>query len=193
MADRQCFCVATNGSGAGWKGEFLSGGSLNNRGVGYTSLDKTSRGYITNQNSFIVGLGMHYYNGTTDYVANAPGGTIAANALTYLGSFYTTVAGQTSFAPAPAPAAPGPQASVGICNAYNQVPVSVVTQDTHAAYPIYGLTGPSTWEVADRINNGINNILVLDCLRTNPWNAQLSQPITGVGATIRNSQSVYSH
>jgi hypothetical protein len=188
-------CVATNGTGAGWRGDV--GGSLNARATaisgGYTALDTTTRGYITNANAFGTANSAHCYGPGSlvpiDYVAAAPLGMIPANALTYLGSFYTTAAGQTAFTPAPSGSAA--QALVGICNAYNRVSVIPMTQDSHAAYTV---NAPIIWEVADAKNSGVNNILVLDCLQSNSWNAQLTQPVnnsgTGLGATPELSISL---
>jgi len=77
-------CTATNGSGLGWTGD--TGGTATARGTGYSALDTTTRGYITNKNAL-----PNCFNGTTNE------GSIAANKATYLGSFRATAAGQTSW------------------------------------------------------------------------------------------------
>jgi hypothetical protein len=98
-------CVVTNGSGAGWSGD--SGGSVTARGTGYTKVHNV-RGYLTNATSL-----SHCYNGAT----NEP--SIAVDHATYLGSIFTTAAGQTSAQHSLAPAAGGTNAVLGLYNGYN--------------------------------------------------------------------------
>lgn len=103
-------CVATNGSGGGWASD--TGGSNTARGTGYSQVHNT-RGYWTNVNSIA-----SCYNGSTNY------GSIAADRATYLGSIYTTAAGQTGVALTPAAASGGSNAIVGVFNAYNRVRIN---------------------------------------------------------------------
>lgn len=184
-AGSPALCVATNGSGAGWSGD---GGSLSSRGSGYTQLNATARGYLTNKNAFTATLGAHCYNlvGTSamfDFVAAAPGGMIPANSLTYLGSFYTTAAGQTSFVPQPAPASGGANAIVAIWNGYNRVPVATVEQDTATAYGAHSTTG---WEIADAGHTGgsLNYITVLDGNQQTPFDLLLTQVVNNPAAGV---------
>lgn len=104
-------CVATNGSGGGWASD-TGGGSNTVRGTGYSQLTAPSASipFYTNTNSIT-----HCYNGATDY------GAIAANRATYLGTFFTTAAGQTSYIFG---TTNGTIARFLLWNAYNQVDVS---------------------------------------------------------------------
>ena len=100
-------CVPTDGSGGGWASD--TGGSNIVRGSGYSAVDQT-RGYVTNTNAIT-----HCYTGATDR------GTIAAHRGTYLGTFYTTSAGQTSWTYA---TNAGVQGVFALWNAYNRVAVA---------------------------------------------------------------------
>jgi hypothetical protein len=174
-------CVATNGSGKGWSGD---GGSLSSRGTGYTQVSATPRGYLTNTNAFNV-TSAHCFNGTTDYLTSAPGGVIPANQLTWLGSFYTNVAGGTSFIPQPASAIGGANAIIGIWNGYNRVPVSAVEQDSATAY---GVAMSGTWEIADAHNSGKNNIEVVDGNQQTPFDLLLTQVVNNSPIPAANPQ-----
>lgn len=112
-------CHATNGSGGGWSAD--TGGSITSRGSGYTQLDNTTRTYITNANSIA-----DCYNGSSNK------GSISANHGTYLGTFYTTGAGQTGMAFRPTAASGGTAPTLGLFNAYNQVPVIGWSQATNS-------------------------------------------------------------
>ncbi len=101
-------CVATNGSGGGWASD--TAGSNTARGTGYSQLDTTTRPQITNANALT-----NCYNGSSNE------GTIAANHATYLGTFYSTSAGQTSFTFGTTSSVAG---LFGLWNAYNRVPVT---------------------------------------------------------------------
>jgi hypothetical protein len=101
-------CIPTNGTGGGWASD--TAGSNTARGTGYSQLDTTTRGYVTNKNSIT-----HCYNGGTDE------GPIAANQGTYLGSIITdtSTAGAISWTYGLA----GTAARMGIWNNYNRVAV----------------------------------------------------------------------
>jgi len=77
-------CVATNGSGAGWAGD--TAGSNVARGSGYSAIDNATRPYLTNASAL-----SNCYEGATNR------GTVAANRASYLGTFFSSAAGQTLF------------------------------------------------------------------------------------------------
>jgi hypothetical protein len=112
-------CVATNGSGGGWASD--TGGSNTARGTGYSQLDFTTRQYVTNKNSL-----PHCYNGATNY------GSVSANQATYLGTIYTTAAGQTGIALRPVPGSGGTANIIGIFNAYNRVKATAFCRETQS-------------------------------------------------------------
>jgi hypothetical protein len=113
-------CVATNGSGGGWSAD--SGGSNSARGTGYSKLDTTTRPYITNANALA-----NCYNGATNY------GSISTNQATYLGTIYTSGAGQVSWTFG-ASASGGTAALFGVWNYYNRVTVGTNVVDSGALY-----------------------------------------------------------
>lgn len=113
-------CVATNGSGGGWASD--TGGSNTARGTGYSKLDTTTRPYITNANSL-----SSCYNGSTNE------GAVSANQATYLGSIYTSAAGQVSFTLGAA-ASGGTAALIGVWNAYNRVKLATNVVDSGTSY-----------------------------------------------------------
>lgn len=113
-------CVVTNGSGGGWASD--TAGSNTNRGSGYSSINRTPRGYFTNSLALT-----HCYNGATDY------GSIGANQATYLGTIYTSAAGQVSFTLGSS-ASGGTAGLIGLWNMYNRVLLSTSVTDTGTAY-----------------------------------------------------------
>jgi len=115
-------CHATNGSGGGWASD--TGGSNTARGSGYSQVHDT-RGYWTNENSV-----SNCYNGTTNECASA----CAADTLTYLGTFYTTAAGQTGVQFSPTAASGGAAPVMGLWNAYNRVRITVRNMDSNASW-----------------------------------------------------------
>jgi hypothetical protein len=137
-------CVVTNGSGGGWASD--TAGSNTGRGTGYSAVHNT-RGYWTNTNSLT-----HCYNGATDY------GSVSADQATYLGTLYTTAAGQTGMAFTPAAAAGGTNNFLGLYNAYNRVRVSAISRDSTSSWT-YAST---TWRAADGSNS--NRISYVDGL-----------------------------
>lgn len=112
-------CVATNGSGGGWAAD---GGSVTARGSTFTQLNRTARGYYTN-----AGALAFCYNGSTNY------GSVSANRATYLGSFYSTAAGQTSYTFGGS-ASGGTAGLFGLCNYYNRVTTGTNVIDTGVSY-----------------------------------------------------------
>ena len=115
-------CVATNGGGGGWASD--TGGSNTARGTGYTQLDNHTRAYRTNANSIT-----NCYNGPTQE------GPVSANQGTYLGTFYSTAAGQTAWQYGTQPTSGHPTAGLfGIFNAYNQVEVSTQVSEGTASW-----------------------------------------------------------
>jgi hypothetical protein len=132
--------VATNGSGGGWASD--TGGSNTARGTGYSQLDFTTRSFITNKNAIT-----NLYNGSTQL------GSIPANQATYLGSFYSTAAGQTAMNFTPAAAVGGGNCILGLYNAYNRVDVVSSSMDSTGSW----LYASATWRLAEgSINNRIS-------------------------------------
>lgn len=149
-------CVATNGSGGGWASD--TGGTNILRGSGYSATPHNTRGYLTNPNALT-----HCYNGSTDY------GSVAADQATYLGTIYTTAAGQTGIQFKPAGATGGSNTIVGIWNAYNQKPAMTRSYDNGAAYTY----NSGTWRAADGNTN--NRISRVQGLATDvPWVLELA-------------------
>jgi hypothetical protein len=109
-------CVATNGSGGGWSAD--AGGSITGRGTGYSQVHN-ARGYWTNANSLT-----HCYNGAVDE------GPIAADQASYLGSLYTTAAGQTGVNAHPVAAVGGGSPYWFLYNAYNRVRAALVNLES---------------------------------------------------------------
>jgi hypothetical protein len=113
-------CVATDGSGGGWSAD--ASGSVSARGTGYSELDRSTRPYATNANALA-----HCYNGSTDY------GSITANQATYLGTFFSTSAGQTGWTYGTASSGGG-AAAFYLWNMYNRVAVTTTVNDDGAPY-----------------------------------------------------------
>lgn len=157
-------CVATNGSGGGWASD--TGGSNTARGTGYSQLDKTTRPYITNTNAIT-----NCYTGATNR------GTISANQATYLGTLYTTAAGQTGVALRPTGAAGGANNVVGLSNGYNRVPYAALNRDTTASWSI----ASTTWRRAN--NNANNKITFVDGLQTSAVNCRYWASPSPVGVS----------
>ncbi len=114
-------------SGKGWAGSSNTGGSNTNRGTGGNAQLHNTRGYQTNVNALA-----HCFNNTTDY------GSIPADQWTYLGSYYTTAAGQTGVQMNPGASAGGTTATVGLWNAYNRVPINVRTSNSNSSWTYTG-------------------------------------------------------
>ena len=133
VAGTLTLCVATNGAGGGWASDTgnTQNGTNTQRAVssttptppaGYTQLDTTTRPYITNKWQVT-----HCYNGATDE------GPIAVNQATYLGTIFTTAAGQTSYTFGGIGAL-GTAGLFGVWNAYNRVNVSTMVGDTASTW-----------------------------------------------------------
>lgn len=78
------------------------------------------------------------YNGSTSYA-------IPANEGTYLGTFYTTAAGQTQWNAKPNAAAGGTANIMGIWNAYNRVHVDSISRDSTTSW----INNSTSWNEAD--------------------------------------------
>src|SRR5581483_3702624 len=158
-------CIATSagagGGGGGWASD--TGGSNTARGTGYSQVHNT-RGYWTNVNAIT-----HCYNGATDY------GSVSADQATYLGTIYTTAAGQTTVNIAPAAAAGGSNSIVGLWNAYNGEEIVVSTSNSDASYTY----SSATWRPADNSNS--NRITWVDGLRQSPVKGQFTVGVLGPG------------
>lgn len=134
-------CVATNGSGGGWPSD--TGASNTARGTGYTQLDRTTRPYITNKNALT-----NCYNGSTNY------GSIAANKATYLGSIYTSAAGQVTYQFGTS-ASGGGAGMFGVWNMYNRVNVKTTVEDTFTSATV--TFGSIVAFNAAGVGSGLNN------------------------------------
>lgn len=155
-------CVATNGSGGGWASD--TGGSNTARGTGYSQVHNT-RGYWTNVNSIAT-----CYNGTTNY------GSVSADQATYLGSIYTTAAGQTGVAFQPTTAAGGTNNIIGLWNAYNRVSAKANNSDSTSSWTY----STGAWAAANASNS--NRISFVDGLGQSPVDAVFSMPFTAAGS-----------
>lgn len=116
-------CTPTNNGGAagkGWAGD--SGGTNTNRGSTYSALDNHTRAYVTNGGTIA-----NCFNNVTNY------GPIAANLATYLGSYFTSGAGTTSFTLG-GTGSGGTAAQVFLWNYYNRVAGNFISTDTGAPY-----------------------------------------------------------
>jgi hypothetical protein len=88
--------------------------------------------------------------------------SIPANQATYLGSFYTTAAGQTGMAFKPAAAGGGSNSILGLYNGYNRVVVQSVSRDNTGSWT-YGST---VWRGQN--NNNSNRVSFVDGLQQSP-------------------------
>jgi hypothetical protein len=156
-------CVATNGAGGGWSAD--TGGSLTARGSGYSNVHNT-RGYWTNGQAIA-----HCYNGTTDE------GAIATDQATYLGTFYTTSAGQTAMQFAPAGASGGSSPVLGLYNAYNRVLFASLCLDTKSTWN----DNTTTWHATDASTT--NRISWVDGLAQSPLRATYEQTISAASSS----------
>jgi hypothetical protein len=162
-------CHATNGSGGGWGSD--TSGAITARGTGYSQLEMT-RGYWTNKNAIA-----HCYNGSTDK------GSIAADHATYLGSLYTTGAGQTSWQPQLAAASGGSNPCLCLYNAYNQKTATAVNIDNGAGYTY------ATGTVREQRASANNRVRFVDGLGQSSIDATL---INGQSSLIQFAPSINS-
>lgn len=115
-------------------------------GAGTTELERKN-GIWTNKNSIALKNG-----------AGAAFATISANQATYVGTFYTTAAGQTGMAFTPAAAGGGTNNILGLFNAYNRIRTLALNRDNTASW-IY-----ATATVRMMNNNAANRIAYVDGL-----------------------------
>ncbi len=134
-ASRVCVAMSgASGGGGGWSSD--TAGSNTARGTGYSAIDRT-RGYLTNTNSIT-----NCFNGATNY------GPVSAHQGTYLGTFYATANGQTSYTFGSA-AAGGGAANLYLWNAYNRILVQTRVTDNNASWtyalaPVHNTDGSAT-------------------------------------------------
>lgn len=120
-SNRICVAMsASGGGGGGWGSD--TGGANITRGTGYSQLDRTTRQYITNANSIA-----NCFNAANNY------GPVSANQGTYLGTFYATANGQTSYTLGGA-ASGGTAGLIGIWNMYNRIGVPATVTDSGTVY-----------------------------------------------------------
>lgn len=121
--NRICVAMsAASGGGGGWASD--TGGSNTARGSGYSALDRT-RGYATNTNAIT-----NCFNGSTNY------GSVPAHQATYLGTFFATANGQTSFVFGSNATGGGQAASLYVWNAHNRVDVKTSVSDSAVSWNI---------------------------------------------------------
>lgn len=144
------FAVNNGGALALCVGPAWTSTTARGTGAGTTELE-LANGIWTNKNSITNAWGGAA--GTTDL------GPIAANAGTYLGSFYATANGQTAMQFEPARAAGGTNNFLGLYNAYNRVRTYARSQDSGASWT-YATT---TWRAAN--NSASMRVTWLDGLQ----------------------------
>jgi hypothetical protein len=105
----------------------VTGATNQMRGFGYSAVHNT-RGYWTNVTAIA-----HCYNGATDY------GSIAADKATYLGTLYTTGAGQTTVN-FQTSASGGIVGIIGYWNAYNRQIGETAQADTKTSWTVTSST-----------------------------------------------------
>lgn len=121
-------------AGQGW----VAGNQARHTGAGSSEL-QLKNGVWTNKNGSLLLLN----NGVTV-------NTASANRATYLGTFYATANGQTSWIANPAPASAGGANLLGLYNAYNRVACTARGQDTTSSWDY----STATWRPS---NNSLNN------------------------------------
>lgn len=121
--NRICVAMSTgSGGGGGWAAD--TGGSNTVRGSGYSAIDRT-RGYPTNTNSVT-----NCFNAATNY------GPVSAHQGTFLGTFFATANGQTSFTFGSNATGGGQAASLYLWNAHNRVDVKTSVSDSATSWTI---------------------------------------------------------
>lgn len=147
--------VATSGSQSGTH-TATNGTTVRGTGAGTSELQMLN-GIWTNKNSITLKNG-----------AGAGTSGIAANKATYLGTIYTTAAGQTGMAFKPAAANGGTANILGLYNAYNRLPVTALSRDTNGGTDYtYNST---TWRPAN--NNTNDRISWVDGLQQSTVNVE---------------------
>lgn len=106
-------------------------------GAGTTELERKN-GIWTNKNSIALKNG-----------AGAAFATISANQATYVGTFYTTAAGQTGMAFNPAAASGGSNPILGVFNAYNRVRITAASRDSASSWTYTS----TTWRASNNSNS----------------------------------------
>lgn len=140
---------AINNSGAV---RLVTGPAWTNTTTRSSAINTTTRGYITNNASLT-----HAYNNSVDY------GPVSANQGTYIGTVYCTANGQTGIAIKPTAASGGTANIMGVYNAYNRVPISIIERDS--ALWTYAT---NAWRLAH--NSTSNSIAWVDGLGQNSIN-----------------------
>lgn len=113
--------------------------------------------------------------------------SFVANAGLYVGSIYTTGPGETSMQFKPTPYAGGTANTLGLYNAYNQVPIVSVEADSNGGPCCNWTYATAAWRAAD--GNSNNSITFLDGLRQSAFTAQYqTMGITGTAGTQSYTQ-----
>jgi hypothetical protein len=131
--------TATESQSGTHTGTNHTGGIGRGTGAGTTELQLLN-GIWTNKNSITLTNGA------------GAGTVVAANQATYVGSFYTTAAGQTGMQFNPAAASGGSNTILALWNAYNRVLVTSMSRDNHANWTYTSATWrPMDNSVSDRV------------------------------------------
>lgn len=136
--------VATSGSQSGTQ-TGTNHTSVRGAGAGTTELQLLN-GVWTNKNSITLTNGA------------GAGTSAAANKATYVGSFYTTAAGQTGMAFQPTAAGGGTNNILGLWNAYNRIQIKAMSRDSTGSWSY----GTATWRPTN--NNVANRVSCIDGL-----------------------------
>lgn len=114
---------------------------------------------------------------TCNLTASTTTTSLAANAATYLGTFYATANGQTGMAFQPAAASGGPAVAptLGLWNAYNRVTVEAIARDSKASWT----RTTASWAAADGSN--LNRVNWVDGLAQS--RARCTYQVTANGIT----------
>jgi hypothetical protein len=148
------FLIDSSNNGDGGSGWGLCTGpawaSLTSRGSGSgsTAIQLTNQGLWMNANG-----GWSCYNDGYNY-----GTSTSANTVLYVGSVYTTAAGETSVQFTPIAGAGGSGTIIGLWNAYNRVRVTASSTDSNSSWTY----STSSWRDAD--GSASNSITWLDGL-----------------------------
>lgn len=139
-------------------------------GPAWTSLTARGSGAGTTELQFTNGLWTNKNSLTVRYDSTHTVAGIAVGAATYVGSFYTTAAGQTGVSLNPAAASGGTNNICGLWNAYNKVRQTAKSQDSAGIYAY----STQTWRATNASNS--NRITFIDGLQQCPLVATLETP-----------------
>jgi hypothetical protein len=144
-------------------------------GVRAVGVHFTTAGILTNASA-----PAHCYNGSTDY-GTSGSSLVPTDQGTYLGSVYTTAAGQTTVQMLPIGASGGGNPILGICNAYNRRQRGGMSLDNGAEYTYNSAT------IREARASASNRVTWLSCGPT----ANGTSGVTADEVTANLTNSVY--